>query len=744
MCPSCAAEAKARDNPERFFLTVRRLLTGSLATVIAALVINVATASASDLLVLSGDPAVTLSGTQSYGIVYVDGELRLTGDTTIRAASIYLGPDARIDTCYVPGLGDGQCIGGRSLALQSAGPLTVATGIDLESGVTNGPGGNLSLRGASIAVSGQINTSGDTGYPSGSVTLSASGPIGIQGIFAPGAAVSISGHQAVLLGNAIQTQGAHSRTPGDPLTRMQAGGPVTINANGGEVDVDGAISTQGQGAPGGGGSGGAGGAVTISGAGVHTESISAYGGNSQEAGSAPGPSNQVRITAAGPLSVSGTIDTSGASGPNGAGVPGAAVGLKSSSGLAVGPVDASGGPASAGGPITVSGATVSAGDLNTSGGGGSSSSRSGATAAPISITAPQGAALGALLAVGGNSDGSQAAPAFAGAGGSISVVSSAGSISAGRVEAQAGSQGVGPGNSGGPIQLKAADNLSVAGDVRTDGSSAGGSNAPPWSGGHAGSLFIAADAGTMNIGGGASAQGGTGSGNSANNQLGGVGGAGGKVTLIAHAIGVLASLSAAGGSGGGYGSYQGPGGAGGSITAYTDSEIFNSQRLVSTDGGDGNSTGAAGNHVQDSSPADLHANAKGAVGFTSHSPGATRYELETVGKHGVTKVVEKTRRARGLRPRTPLCKRVRLQVVAISAGVGWISDPSRPIHYIRHPSRNGTCAGVPNSTGPKKHGKKRGARSLRGTLPAVVRPAGHGALILGDVSLHQELAGPAL
>ena len=711
MCLSCSAEAKALDHPERFFLTVRRLLTGSLATVVAALAINVATASASDLLVLSGDPAVTLSGTQSYGIVYVDGELRLTGDTTIRAASIYFGPDARIDTCYVPGLGDGQCVGGRSLALQSAGPLTVASGIDLESGATNGAGGSLSLRGASIAVSGQIDTSGDTGYPSGSVTMSASGPIGIQGIFAPGAAVSIGGRQAVLVGNNIQTEGANSRTPGDPLTQMQAGGPVTISANGGEVDVDGQISTQGQGAPSGGGSGGTGGAVTISGASIHTESIVTYGGNSQAAGSAPGSSNQVKLTASGAISVSGTIDTSGANGPSGVGVPGAAVGLKSGGAVAVGAVDARGGPASAGGPIIVSGATVASGDLNTSGGSGSSSSRSGATAAPISITAPQGATLGALLAVGGSSDGSQVAPAFAGAGGSISVVSSAGSISAGRVDAEGGDQGVGPGNSGGPIQLKAADNLSVAGDVRTDGSSAGGNSAPPWSGGQAGNLLIAADHGTLSIGGGASAQGGAGSGNSANNQLGGVGGAGGRITLIAHAIGVLASLSAAGGSGGGYGSDQGPGGAGGSITAYTNSEIFNSQRLVSTDGGDGNSTGAAGNHLQNSSPTGLHANAKGAVSFSAHSPGATRYELETVGKHGATRIVERTRKLRGLHPHTPICKRVRLQVVAVSAAVAWTSDAAGPIKYVRRPSGNRTCTGLVSSTKSKATAKKRGAVS---------------------------------
>ena len=52
-------------------------------TLTATLALNVAGASASDLLVLNGDPPAMLSGTLQYGIVYIDGELRLTGDTTI-------------------------------------------------------------------------------------------------------------------------------------------------------------------------------------------------------------------------------------------------------------------------------------------------------------------------------------------------------------------------------------------------------------------------------------------------------------------------------------------------------------------------------------------------------------------------------------------------------------------------------------------------------------------------------------
>jgi hypothetical protein len=378
------------------------------------------------------------------------------------------------------------------------------------------------------------------------------------------------------------------------------------------------------------------------------------------------------------------------------------VGLRAAGTLTVGSIDASGGPAAVGAPIALAGTSVSAGDLNASGGQGSTASRNGADAASISVTAPQGATLGALLAAGGSSDGNQSAPAGAGAGGAITVEASAGSISAGRAESEGGTQGVGPGNSGASISLKAADNLTVSGDVRADGSGAGGAAATPWSGGNAGNVYLAAAAGTLNLGGEASANGGTGANNSANNQPGGAGGAGGKMTLIAHDVGLLVSLSAAGGAGGGNGNLQGAGGAGGSITAYTDAQIFSSERWVSTDGGDGNPTGAAGTQVQDSAPSALSANTRGLVSFTTHSPGASLYELETVAKGGATKVIDKSSTSSKLRPRIPVCATVKLQVVAVSAGLGWMSDPSTPISYTRPPSRSQTCAETPKLILPRK------------------------------------------
>ncbi len=681
---------------------MRRILIGSLVTLTTALGSNAAAASAADLLVLNGDPPETLSGTQQYGIVYIDGELRLTGDTTIDATSIYIGPDAYIDTCYVPGSGDGQCVGGRSLTLHSAGPLTVATGIDLESGATAGPGGNLSLSGASVAVAGPINTAGDTGFGSGSVSISSGGSIATQSIFSPGAAVSLSGPGPILVGGSIQTQGARAPTPGNVTTPMQAGGAVSITSSANVVDVGGAISAHGQGAPSGGGSGGAGGAVSISGTNVSSESINTVGGGSQAAGSGPGASGQISIAASGTLTVSGAIDAAGAGGAGGTGSPGAAVSLKAGGALTVGGVQANGAQTAPGAPITIAGTSVSAGDINSSGGGGSSANRNGAGAAPISVTAPQGATLGQVLALGGNSAGNQGSPATPGAGAAITVASSGGSISAAQVESTGGSQGVGPGASGGPISLNAADSLTVAGNVSAAGSAAGGSWSPPWGGGNGGSLFLAAGTGTLSVGGNASAQGGAGASGAQGGQLGGTGGAGGQVTLIAHVVGLLTSLSAAGGSGGGNGNVQGPGGAGGSITAYTNSPIFNSQQLVSSDGGDGNPTGAAGNQVQNATPTSLATTAHGVLSFKSNSPSATRYLVELVPSSGSPKTVLTTSKTSGLMPKTAMCQTVTLEVVAVNPGLTWTSDPSSPLSYTRQPSKTQTCAAPPKLTLPGK------------------------------------------
>jgi hypothetical protein len=129
---------------------------------------------------LKGDPAVVVAGTHRDGIVFVDTTLRLAGDTTILADEVYVGPNARLSTCWAPNGtpddNDDGCANGRSLAIHAAGAVSIAAGIDLTGG-SGGPtahGGNLVLSGASIAVPGTVVTAG-RGAPSGGVLLVASG-----------------------------------------------------------------------------------------------------------------------------------------------------------------------------------------------------------------------------------------------------------------------------------------------------------------------------------------------------------------------------------------------------------------------------------------------------------------------------------------------------------------------------------------------------------------------------------------
>ena len=88
-------------------------------------------AAAGDLIILNGDTVTLSPGSYNYSFVVIDGTLRLTGNTTISASSIYFGPDAYLDTCWVPsgssGQGGDDCTAGRSLTLNAnGGPLTVA------------------------------------------------------------------------------------------------------------------------------------------------------------------------------------------------------------------------------------------------------------------------------------------------------------------------------------------------------------------------------------------------------------------------------------------------------------------------------------------------------------------------------------------------------------------------------------------------------------------------------------------
>jgi hypothetical protein len=199
--------------------------------------------------------------------------------------------------------------------------------------------------------------------------------------------------------------------------------------------------------------------------------------------------------------------------------------------------------------------------------------------------------------------------------------------------------------------------------------------------------------GTLTVDNNASAQGGSGGTSTVSGALGGIGGNGGEIVVAAHAIGELASLSSAGGAGGDYGDVQGPGGTGGEILAWTNAPIFNSQQLVSSDGGDGNPTGTAGDQDQNSSPTAPTITASGALSFTSQSPQAQSYRvLMSVGSAAPVTALN-TAATSGLQPTAPLCQPVSFTVVAVSpTAYGWVSDPSPAVAYTRQPSATQTCS----------------------------------------------------
>jgi hypothetical protein len=680
------------------------------------------TAKADDLLVLNGD-SETLSGSVQYGLVYIDGALRLAGDTAISASSIYIGPDAYLDTCFVAGTGDAGCTAGRSLTLRSSGPLTIATGIDLTGGTGSvQPGGNLTLSGTSVAVAGDVTTAGSGGAPSGQVSIASSGPLAVGGVYAPGAPASLNATGAIDISDGIQTQGNNLAISGNP-SQVQSGGAVGVHSSAGNVRI-GSISAYGGFAPTGGGlSGGNGAAVSITGSDVRTQDINTTGGNSAQG--LPGASAPISISARGELDALGRIDASGQNGASGSGAAGSTVTFSASGPLTVGgDIDVSGGQSSAGGSIALGGGTVAADQLGAEGGDGSGAIPAAGPGGAIRVTAPNGASLGKLLAYGGRTVSGPAAH-----GGSINVTSSAGSLALESAESGGGAQDDGPGAAGGPTVLSAAANLSVGSNVDTSGSDANGSSDPPFTGANAGSLTLRAATGTLSIGGNTTAQGGSGS-YPTTGALGGSGGAGGPTLVIAHAISTLASLSAAGGSGGDYGDSQGPGGRGGEILAFTDAPIFNSQQLVSSDGGDGNPTGVAGHQQQDSSPTVLTiAPSTGVLSFTSRSPDATRYRvlMSVAGAAPVTALT--TRATTGLRPKAPVCQPVSFTVVAVDDNVGWTSDPSPAVSYRRPLSRSQGCSEAPKVTAaPALSRSLKALRRAHWMLTVPVKTSGIGRL----------------
>ncbi len=707
----------------------------AVATLVAALALlaGAPAAHAADLLLLDGEQA-SISGDVSYGFVYVDGELRLTGDTSITAGSIYFGPNSGLRTCYVEGTGNGGCTAGRSLTLRSTGQLTVSSNIDLTAGTgTVRPAGALVVQGGQVAIGGDVNTSGSGGGTSGGVSITSAGTLSVGAVTAFGAPVSLGAVGAIDVGGDIQTQGTANNAAPDPA-RMQIAGEVAINSSAGDARVNGNINASGRDAPANAGAGllgGLGAAVSISGSDVRTGGIDTTGGSSADADA--GPSKSISLSARGALHVLGRLDAGGQNSTSAGASGGSTIGASAGGPLVVAGGAYAGGAqgltgGSPGGQITLKGQSVDTGSLFAAGGNAPTAPApgNGGAGGSIAVTAAGNAAVGSVQTYGGNAP----AGTSPGAGGPISIASTAGSISTGRLNSHGGYPNGGPGAAGGGIALSAQSDLAVGGSLDSSGSNASGDAAPPRPGGSAGSVLLRAAGGTLSLGDNVYATGGSGAAHPTAGNPGGAGGNGGRIDVVAQKLGSIVAISTHGGSGGDYGDDQGPGGSGGAVFGWTDAPLFDDQKVVDTDGGSGHPVGSSGLKTQESSPSALAIDpVTGLLSFTSRSPDAQSYRvLRSVGGAPPTVVLDSAKTS-GLAAPATVCVPVTFTVVAVSNAVGWTSDAPAAIPYVRQPSATQRCADAPKLTAKKK--LKFSLRKLRRSkwkLALALRSSGIGSV----------------
>ncbi len=707
-----------------------------LATLVAALALLAAApaAHAADLLLLDGEQA-SISGDVNYGFVYVDGELRLTGDTSITAGSIYFGPNSGLRTCYVEGTGNGGCTAGRSLTLRSAGQLTVSSNIDLTAGTgTVRPAGTLVVQGGQVAIGGDVNTSGSGGGTSGGVSITSAGTLSVGAVTAFGAPVSLGAVGAIDVGGDIQTQGTANNPAPDPA-RMQIAGEVAINSSAGDARVNGNINASGRDAPANAGAGllgGLGAAVSISGSDVRTSAASTP---PAARASMPTPARRTRSH----WPHAGRCTSSDGWTPAGR-TARAAVRLRRlhhrrqrrrtarhrrrrvrrwrpRTARRVGRWS-----------DHVQGQSVDTGSLFAAGGNAPTAPApgNGGAGGGIAVSATGNAAVGSVQTYGGNAP----VGTSPGAGGPISIASTAGSISTGRLNSHGGYPNGGPGAPGGGIALSAQNDLAVGGSLDSSGSNANGDAAPPRPGGSAGSVLLRAAGGTLSLGDNVYATGGSGAAHPTAGNPGGAGGNGGRIDVVAQKLGSIVAISTHGGSGGDYGDDQGPGGSGGAVIGWTDAPLFDDQKVVDTDGGSGHPVGPSGLKTQESSPSALAIDpVTGLLSFTSRSPDAQSYRvLRSVGGAPPTVVLESGKTS-GLAAPAAVCVPVTFTVVAVNNAVGWTSSAPAAIPYVKQPSATQRCADAPKLSARKK--LKFSLRKLRRSkwkLALALRSSGIGSV----------------
>jgi hypothetical protein len=717
-------------SPARFRIPRFALLA---ALVCAALIAAPAVARADDLIQLSGDPPVTLSGGVGYGLLYLDGAVRLGGDTSITAKDVFIGPDASLSTCYDIGSNGNNCTSGRSLTINASGGVAISPAIDLRGLIgANRAGGTLVIRAARVSLGGAVDTSG-TDAPSGAIVIDSPGFVVTQTLRAPGAGISVRGAAGVLIGGDVWSAGSDAATGGDP-SRLTSGGGVQVASSAGDVSILGAVASWGRDVPGAGAiEGGHGGAVGVSGGDVRISGgvdASAGRGVDTSAGK-PGP---ISLAARAGLVVSGAVTSSGDIATNGYGSSAAPISMTAAGSLVAASIAAMGGAstnlgAGFGASVTLSaGASLSAGSITTSG---ASSAFGGTRGGTVSVSA-QSVALGAVTADAGDAT-SDAAGGSGDNGGPVTI-KAAGPAAVGAVSTRGGSgRTTGLGGAGGSVTISGdrvitgsittlGENLSAAGGIVTlvsqtallvggaiDTSGGAGANGnPARQGGSGGSMALIAARGPLTLGGRLRSEGGAGGSGGAQGASGGNSGA---IELVVQSIAASTGVLSGGGNGGASGVAGGPrgkGGDGGRVRVWAQAPSLMLLNLVDSTGGAGDPNGADGAQQDESAPTGLAISKTGMLSFVPHAPEADGYRVFASLAGAPAKAVMSTTKTSGVAlPKVPPCVKADYTLSGYHSGVGWQSDPIGPVSVMLPPSANQACTDAPQVTlGVQKLKKK--------------------------------------
>jgi hypothetical protein len=650
---------------------------GALVLACAGCFVAPAVAEADDLIQLNGDPPVTFSGGAGYGLLYLDGVVRLAGDTGITANEVFIGPDATIQGCYDPG---NNCVNGRSLSIVATGGVAISPAIDLRGLV--GPsrvGGNLTIRAGRVSLGGGVETAG-TAAGSGAISIDATGIVVTQTLHAPGQGIVVHGGGGVVIGGDVASASTDGAVP--------AGGSVDLASSAGDVNVVGAIASTGRASadPFEGGTGGSvtvtGGDVRISG-GVNTRPGLAVSASAGRAGA-------ISLAARGSLSVTGPIDGSGAGSTAGNASDGASIALSAAAGLSAGSITATGaGSAPAGrngGTVSVTGASIAIGAVTTDAGDATSDAANGngGLGGPVTIKGGASVTTGAISARGGSGRG----VGYGGTGGNVSITGDR--VTTGSVT----TLGENLSASGGAVVLGAQTALLVGGAIDTSGA-AGASGAV---GGAGGSMALAAVHGPLTLAGRLRSEGGAGSNGGAK---GANGGAGGAIEIVTQSIAASTGVLTGGGDGGTsgvQGGLRGNGGNGGRVRVWAQLPSLILLLLVDSTGGAGDPNGVDGAQSENAAPADFSISKTRTVSFTPRAPDADGYRL-FVSIAGAPATVGMTMKTSGaLLPKVAACVQADYSLAAFSTGVGWQSDPIGPVSLTAPPSDTQTCTDAPQVT----------------------------------------------